>query len=173
MNLSFLTNISYVGVGSFPIFLTKEQPSPHGSRQWLKCPQYMGINQTSMFEGTNQVYAVTAWSTVPAAFAGVHRNHHFDTIQRLHPLLHPLHPGNGLGYSSIYRKLQGGLFFHEKRDINAPGSISLSSYYNSLVKHQSDKLKFDLPIFLKSHVELLFHLPRYALLILTSISIFY
>ncbi len=32
---------------------------------------------------------------------------------------------------------------------------------------------FDLPIFLKSHVELLFHLPRYALLILTSISIFY
>ena len=36
-----------------------------------------------------------------------------------------------------------------------------------------DKLEFDLPIFLKSHVELLFHLPRYALLILTSISIFY
>ena len=35
------------------------------------------------------------------------------------------------------------------------------------------KLEFDLPIFLKSHVELLFHLPRYALLILTSISIFY
>lgn len=33
--------------------------------------------------------------------------------------------------------------------------------------------EFDLPIFLKSHVELLFHLPRYALLILTSISIFY
>lgn len=36
-----------------------------------------------------------------------------------------------------------------------------------------DKLEFDLTIFLKSHVELLFHLPRYALLILTSISIFY
>ena len=35
------------------------------------------------------------------------------------------------------------------------------------------KLELDLPIFLKSHVELLFHLPRYALLILTSISIFY
>ena len=29
------------------------------------------------------------------------------------------------------------------------------------------KLEFDLPIFLKSHVELLFHLPRYALLTLT------
>ena len=36
-----------------------------------------------------------------------------------------------------------------------------------------NKREFDLPIFLKSHVELLFHLPRYALLILTSISIFY
>ena len=41
------------------------------------------------------------------------------------------------------------------------------------VYHQFIKLEFDLPIFLKSHVELLFHLPRYALLILTSISIFY
>ena len=111
----------------------------------------------------------------------VHRNHHFDTIQRLHPLLHPLntgdaplHSGIGLDYSSFYGGLQSSLFAHEKRDINAPRSISLSSYYyNSLVKHQIVKLKFDLPIFLKSHVELLFHLPRYALLILTSISIFY
>ena len=39
-----------------------------------------------VYGGTNQVYAVTAGATVPAAFAGVHRNHHFDTIQRLHPL---------------------------------------------------------------------------------------
>ena len=131
-------------------------------------------------EGTNQVYAVTAGATVPAAFAGVHRNHHFDTIQRLHPLLHPLntgdaplHPVIGLDYSSFYGGLQSRLSFHKKRDINAPRSMSLSSYYNSLVKHQIVKLKFDLPIFLKSHVELLFHLPRYALLILTSISIFY
>ena len=29
-------------------------------------------------------------------------------------------------------------------------------------------LEVDLPIFLKFHVELLFHLPRYVLLILTS-----
>ena len=35
---------------------------------------------------------------------------------------------------------------HEKRDINAPRSISLSSYYKSLVKHQSDKLKFSLEL---------------------------
>ena len=41
-----------------------------------------------VYGGTNQVYAVTAGVTVPAAFAGVHRNHHFDTIQRLHPLKH-------------------------------------------------------------------------------------
>ena len=39
-----------------------------------------------VYGGTNQVYAVTAGATMPAAFAGVHRNHHFDTIQRLHPL---------------------------------------------------------------------------------------
>ena len=64
---------------------------------------------------------------------GIHRNHHFDTIQRLHPLMHPLkskemHPpylGIGLGYSSFYGQLQSSLFFHEKRDINAPGSVSL------------------------------------------------
>ena len=24
----------------------------------------------------------------------IHRNHHFDTIERLHPLLHPLNTGD-------------------------------------------------------------------------------
>ena len=47
-----------------------------------------------VYGGTNQVYAVTAGATVPAAFAGVHRNHYFDTIQRLHPRLHPLNTGD-------------------------------------------------------------------------------
>ena len=101
-----------------------------------------------VYGGTNQVYAVTAGATVPAAFAGVHRNHHFDTIQRLHPLMHPpntrrcipLYPGIGLGYSLFYGGLQGGLFVHKKRDINAPRSISLSSYYNSPVKHRPNNL---------------------------------
>ena len=36
-----------------------------------------------------------------------------------------LHPGIGSGYSSFYGQLQSSLFFHEKRGINAPGSISL------------------------------------------------
>ena len=88
----------------------------------------MGTNPMGMYEGTSQVYAVTAGSTVPAAFAGVHRNHHFDTIERLHPLLHPpknkemrsLHPGIGSGYSSFYGKMQSSLFFYEKREINEP-----------------------------------------------------
>ena len=40
--------------------------------------------------------------------------------------------------------------------------------------HKGNRVEgLNLSIFLKSHVELLFHLPRYALLILTSISIFY
>ena len=133
-----------------------------------------------MYGGTNQVYAVTAGATVSAAFAGVHRNHHFDTIQRLHPLLHPLntgdaplHPGIGLDFSSFYGELQSSLSFHKKEISTRQGQYLFLLNYNLLVKHQIDKLKFDLPIFLKSHVELLFHLPRYALLILTSISIFY
>ena len=67
------------------LFLRAGQQFRRGTRQWLECPQYTG---------TNQVYAVTAGATVPAAFAGVHRNHHFDTIQRLHPLMHPLNTGN-------------------------------------------------------------------------------
>ena len=28
------------------------------------------------------------------AGAWIHRNHHFDTIQRLHPLMHPLNTGD-------------------------------------------------------------------------------
>ncbi|MGO5180421.1 hypothetical protein [Catenibacterium mitsuokai] len=51
------------------------------------------------------------------AYAGIHRNHHFDTIERLHPL----HPVIGLDYSSFYGGLQSSLFFHEKRDITALG----------------------------------------------------
>ena len=77
------------------ISLTSILPSPHGSRQYRECPQYMGTNHMPVYGGTNQVYAVTAGATVPAAFAGVHRNHHFDTMKRLHPLMHPLHPDLG------------------------------------------------------------------------------
>ena len=44
---------------------------------YRECPQCTGTNPMGMYEGTSQVYAVTAGSTVPAAFAGVHRNHHF------------------------------------------------------------------------------------------------
>ena len=40
------------------------------------------------------LHVVTAGVAVSAAFAGVHRNHHFDTIQRLHPLMHPLNTGD-------------------------------------------------------------------------------
>ena len=76
------------------ISLTSILPSPHGSRQYRECPQFMGTNPMPVYGGTNQVYAVTAGATVPATFAGVHRNHHFDTIQRLHPLLHPLNTGD-------------------------------------------------------------------------------
>ena len=50
------------------------------------------------------LHVVTAGVAVSAAFAGVHRNHHFDTMKRLHPLLHPLHPGIGLDYSSFFWK---------------------------------------------------------------------
>ena len=67
------------------------------------------------------LHVVTAGVAVSAAFAGVHRNHHFDTIQRLHPLMHPLHPGIGLDYSSFFGKKLSSLFFHEKRDITALG----------------------------------------------------
>ena len=66
------------------------------------------------------------------------------------PLLHPLntgdaplHPSIRFGYSSFYEGLQSSLFFLKKRDINAPGAISLSSYYNSLVKPKPGKYFHD------------------------------
>ena len=40
------------------------------------------------------LHVVPAGATVTAAFAGIHRNHYFDTIQQLHPLLHPLNTGD-------------------------------------------------------------------------------
>ena len=85
--------------------VTSIPPSPHGTRHWLKCPQYTGTNHMPVYGGTNQVYAVTAGATVPAAFAGVHRNHHFDTIRRLHPLLHPLNTGDALSSSGHWIRL--------------------------------------------------------------------
>ena len=85
--------------------MTEDIQSPHGTRQWLECRQYTETNHMPVYEGTNQVYAVTAGSTVPAAFAGVHRNHHFDTIQRLHPLMHPLNTGDALSSSGHWIRL--------------------------------------------------------------------
>ena len=123
--------------------VTSIPPSPHGSRQYRECPQYMGTNHMPVYGGTNQVYAVTAGATVPAAFAGVHRNHHFDTIQRLHPLnirrCIPLYPGIGLGYSSLYGGLQSRLIFHKKEILQRWGSnISFFLLY-SLVKPKPGK----------------------------------
>ena len=48
--------------------VTSILPSPHGSRQYRECPQYMGTNHMPVYGGTNQVNAVTAGATVPAAF---------------------------------------------------------------------------------------------------------
>ena len=56
--------------------------------------------------------------------------------------MHPPYLGIGLDYSSFYEGLQSSLFFHEKRDITALGKQYLFPLnYNSLVKHQIDKLK--------------------------------
>ena len=32
-------------------------PSPHGSRQWLECPQCMGINHMPVYGGRNRSYS--------------------------------------------------------------------------------------------------------------------
>ena len=56
--------------------------TPHGSRQWLECPQYTGTNHMPVYGGINQVYAVTAGATVPAAFAGVLRSDYLFLLQR-------------------------------------------------------------------------------------------
>lgn len=66
------------------------------------------------------------------------------------PPLHPLSAGNappikysdiGLGCSSFYGKIQSSIFFHEKEISTCRGQYLLLLTYNSLVKHQSDKLK--------------------------------
>ena len=66
------------------------------------------------------LHVVTAGVAVSAAFAGIHRNHHFDTIQRLHPLLHPpkTHPVSAV--SSI------------KKEISRQGNISFFLIINDL-----------------------------------------
>ena len=64
------------------------------------------------------------WSTDNSLLC-IHRNHHFDTIQRLHPLLHPLHPGIELGYSSFYGKMQSRVVFSfTKKEISTRVNIS-------------------------------------------------
>ena len=46
-----------------------------------------------------------------------------DTMRLLETSVESMYIGSG--YSSFYGQLQSSLFFHEKRDINAPGSVSL------------------------------------------------
>ena len=91
-------------------------------------------------------HTVSTWVETMVWMSIVHGNKSYLCVWgNISGLCITLHPGIGSGYSSFYGQLQSSLFFHEKRDINAPRSISLSSYYKSLVKHQSDKLKFSAP----------------------------
>lgn len=46
-----------------------------------------------------------------------------DTMRLLETSVESMYIGSG--YSSFYGQLQSSLFFHEKRDINAPGLVSL------------------------------------------------
>ena len=50
-------------------------------------------NTYEHWEHCLSAYRCGYW-TAPSSFEDVHRNHHFDTIQRLHPLLHPLNTGD-------------------------------------------------------------------------------
>ena len=66
------------------------------------------------------LHVVTAGVAVSAAFAGIHRNHHFDTMKRLHPLLHPLmHPVSAV--SSIKKEIsrQGNISFLIINDLSS------------------------------------------------------
>ena len=58
-----------------------------------------------MREQISRLFAPNAGAAVPAAAAGVHRNHHFDTIERLHPLMHPLNTGDAPPPSGYWIRL--------------------------------------------------------------------
>ena len=40
----------------FTCSVTEEQPSPHGTRQWLECPQCTGTYRIPVYEGTYQPF---------------------------------------------------------------------------------------------------------------------
>ena len=116
------------------------------------CTRCTGFFCLAIIKGPpNDIYCIIEepskhYFTEKVSYSRIHRNHHFDTIQRLHPLMHPLkskemHPpylGIGLGYSSFYGGLQSGLFVHEKRDITTLEKQYLFLHnYNSLVKSRT------------------------------------
>ena len=81
--------------------------------------------------GTHSMFnspIVSTWVETMAWMSIVHGNKSYLCVWgNISGLCITLHPGIGSGYSSFYGQLQSSLFFHEKRDINAPRSISLSS----------------------------------------------
>ena len=92
---------------------------------------------------------VVCYVTVIATRTGIHRNHHFDTIERCTPFAPPIKYSDiRLGCSSFYGKIQSSIFFHEKEISTCRGQYLLLLTYNSLVKHQSDKLKVIMVIML-------------------------
>ena len=73
-------------------------------------------------------HTVSTWVETMVWMSIVHGNKSYLCVWgNISGLCITLHPGIGSGYSSFYGQLQSSLFFHEKRDINAPRSISLSS----------------------------------------------
>ena len=72
-------------------------------------------------------HTVSTWVETMVWMSIVHGNKSYLCVWgNISGLCITLHPGIGSGYSSFYGQLQSSLFFHEKRDINAPRSISLS-----------------------------------------------
>ena len=94
----------------------------------------------------------------------IHRNHHFDTIERLHPLLHPLHPGIGSGYSSFLEKMQSSLFVHEKRDIT---TLGMQYLFSLIISHLSSIKQENASIYVCANAT---HLSKFRAMVLITSS---
>ena len=97
-------------------------------------------NTYEHWEHCLSAYRCGYW-TAPSSFEDVHRNHHFDTIQRLHPLLHLLNTGDAS--PSIRALDQTTLHFMDncrvvfsftKKEISTRQGQYLFLFYNSIIR---------------------------------------
>ena len=131
------------------LYATVSRQSRHGTRQWLECPQYTGTNHMPCMGEQIRSMQWPLGRPCQPHLQGFIATTILIQSNDYTPFCTPLKTRRcalfirALDQATLHfmERCRVVFSFTKKEISTSQGSISLSSYYNSLVKHRIDKLK--------------------------------